>query len=114
MTTVMVKNVYLVEVKYEESLTSLFLGYSEDELETATTNMYTLLDCKLNTSMEMQEGATWDTDYVQDIFFRPGKLNIACQREHGKAVTQKVTLFFENLTEHLSEQDLATVCGIHN
>jgi len=64
--------------------------------------------------MEMQQGAAWDTAYVQDIFFRQGKLNIACQSEHVKAVTQKVTLFFEDLSNHLSETDLATVCGIHN
>jgi len=114
MTTVVVTNVYLVEVKYEESLASLFLGYDANELATATTNMRTLLDYELITSMEMQEGAAWDTDYVQDIFFRHGKLNIACQSEHVKAFTQKETLFFEDLAEHLSENDLATVCGIHN
>jgi len=64
MTTVVVKNVYPVEVKYEESLASLFMGYDENELPTATTNMCTLLDYELNASMEMQEGAAWDTDYV--------------------------------------------------
>ena len=100
-----VKNVYPAEVKYEESLASLFLGYAEDKLATATTNMRTLLDYELNTSMEMQVGAAWDTNYVQGIFFWQGKLNIACQSEHVKTVTQKVTLFFENFMEHLSEQD---------
>jgi len=44
MTTVVVKNVYPVEIKYEETLASLFLGYDETELLTATTNMRTLLD----------------------------------------------------------------------
>jgi hypothetical protein len=114
MTTVVVKNVYPVEIKYEEGLASLFLGYDDSELPTASTDMRTLLDYELNASMEMQEGAAWDTDYVQDIFFRQGKLNIACQSEHVKAVTQKVTLFFDDLANHLSEDELATVCGIHN
>ena len=90
------------------------MGYSEVELETAMTNMRTLLNYELNAEMEVQEGATWDTDYVQDIYFRQSKLNVACQSEHVKVVTEKVSLFFENLQEHLSEQDLTTVCGIHN
>jgi len=47
------KNVYPVEVKYEESLASLFMGYDDDELATANTNMCTLLDYELNASMEM-------------------------------------------------------------
>ena len=95
-------------------MASLFMGYDDNELSTGTTNMRTLLDYELNASMEMQEGAAWDTDYVQDIFIRQGKLNIACQSEHVKAVTQKVTLFFEGLADHLSDANLATVCGIHN
>ena len=90
------------------------MDYSEDKLDTATTNMRTLLDYELNATMEVQEDSTWDTDYVQDIYFRQGKLNIACQSKHVKAVTEKVSLFFEDLQEHLPEQDLATVCGIHN
>ena len=73
MTTMVVKNVYPVEVKYEESLASLFMGYYNDKLSTATTNMRTLLDYELNASTEMQEGAAWDTDYVQDIFFSAGQ-----------------------------------------
>jgi len=114
MTIVVVKHVYLVDIKYEESLASLFMGYSKDKLETATTNMRTLLDYKSNATMEVQESSTWDTDYVQDIYFRQGKLNIACQSEHVIAVTEKVSFFFEDLQEDLPDQDLATVCGIHN
>jgi len=72
MTTVVVKNVYPVEIKFEQNLESLFIGNREDELETATTNMRTLLDYELNATMEIQEGNTWDTDYVQDIYFRQG------------------------------------------
>jgi len=79
MTTVVVKNIYYPgDIYYSDSLSGLFQGevISEDD----TTNMRQILDAELNTP---DPSNSWDLDIVQDIFYRQGKLHIACQSEHN-------------------------------
>jgi len=73
--------------------------------------MRQIIDAKLNAP---DPSNTSDLDIVQDIFYRQGKLHIACQSEHVKILTSRLTLFLETLIESTSEADLATVCGIRD
>jgi hypothetical protein len=109
MTTVVVKNIYPADIYYSDSLSGLFHGdvISEDD----TTNMRQILDAELNAP---DPSNTWELDIVQDIFYRQGKLHIACQSEHVKLLTSRLSSFLETLIEAVSEADLATVCGIRD
>ena len=110
MTTVVVKNIYPADIYYSDSLSGLFQGeviISEDD----TTNMRQILHAELNAP---NPSNSWDLDVVQDIFYRQGKLHIACQSEHIKLLTSRLTVFLESLIEATSEADLATVCGIRD
>jgi len=109
MTTVVVKNIYPADIYYSDSLSGLFQGevISEDD----TTNMRQILDAEVNAP---DPSNSWDLDVVQDIFYRQGKLHIACQSEHVKLLTSRLTVFLESLIEATSEADLAKVCGIRD
>ena len=73
--------------------------------------MRQILDAELNTP---DPSNSWDLDVVHDIFNRQGKLHIACQSEHVKLLTSRLTVFLETMIEATSEADLATVCGIRD
>ena len=111
MTTVVVKNIYPVDIYYSNSLSlsGLFQGdvISEDD----TTKMRQILDAKLNAP---DPSNSWDLDVVHDIFYRQGMLHIDCQSEHVKLLTSRLTGFLESLIEATSEADLTTVCGIRD
>jgi len=109
MTTVVVKNIYPADIYYSDSLSGFFPGdvISEDD----TTNMRQILDSELNAPDHLN---SWDLNVVHDIFYRQGKLHIACQSEHVKLLTSRLTVFLELLIKAPSEADLATVCGIRD
>ena len=109
MTTAVIKNIYPADIQYSDSLSGFFTG--DVVMEDDTTNMQTILDTKLN---EPDPEKSWDIDVVQDIFYRQGKLRIACQSEHVQLLTSRITEFLEVMIEACTEADLATFCGIRD
>ena len=97
MTAVVVTNIYSADIHYSDSLSGFFPGdvISEDE----TTNMRQILDSELNAP---DPSNSWNLDVVQDIFYRQGKIHIACQSEHVKLLTNRLTEFLEVLIEATS------------
>jgi len=109
MTTVVIKDIYPADIHYTDTLARFFPG--DSGMADSTTNMRNTLDNELN---ESDAAASWDRDVVQDIFYRQGKLHIACQSEHVQTLTGRITKFFEAMIVQCSEADLATVCGIRD
>ena len=99
MTTVVVKHTYPANIYYSDSLSGFLSG--DDILEDATTNMRQILDTELNAP---DPSNSWDLDVVHDIFYRQGKLHIACQSKHvGKLLTTRLTEFLELLIKATTE-----------
>ena len=107
MTTIVIKHIYPADIQYSDSFSGFFTG--DVVMEDDTTDMRTILNTKLNAPYPEN---SWDIDVMQEIFYRQGKLHIACKSEHVQLLTGRITKFLEVMIEACTEADLATVRGI--
>jgi hypothetical protein len=112
MASIVIKNMYPTNIDYKEELAALFTGF--ESFDDAETNMREVLDYEITSRMREIPAYKNRIDFVQDIFYRNGKMVIACQSEHVEIISTFITSYLEDMCECLSEPDLAEACGIQN
>ena len=72
MASIVIKNMYPTNIAYKEEFAALFTGF--ESVVDATTDMRDVLDYEITLRMRTIPGYEKRIDFVQDIFYRNGKL----------------------------------------